>query len=142
MNISFKALCYIQEHETAKVYGKEVSRAAICLCLLICLVLLFGEKTKGRRIRDGSSASDSLWADSGLEACTQSADGIEGIQTEAAWLQGAGMVLTDRRTNKWTTSVRSGPSPGLPSGCRAAQHPPAPHGKNSSSAPSRLIGSD
>lgn len=34
------------------------------------------------------------------------------------------MVLTDRQTNKWTTSVRSGPSPGLPSGCRAAQHPP------------------
>lgn len=134
MTISFRAPRRIKQH---KVYLGDLadSWAVICLCLLFCLVLLFGEKTEGRRISEASPASDWLWADTGSETRSQSADGIEGIQTEAAWLQGAGMGLTDRRTNKWTTSVRSGPSPGLLSA-------PRPDGKYFCSAPSRLISSD
>lgn len=108
-----------------------VSRASICLCVLFCFL---ERKPRGDASGTRAAASDWLWADTGLETRSQSADGIEGIQTEAARLQGAGIVLTDRQTNKWTTSVRSGPSPGFPSGCR--------HGRNFSSAPSRLVSSD
>lgn len=145
----------MRRRETAKVYLRDsaVSRAAICflsffLFFFFCLVLLFGEKTEGTRIRDESSVSDSLWAHTGLETYSQSADGIEGIQTEAARLRGARRSGHgfDRSTDKQMDNVSEiVPKSWLPfrRQSRAERSRAAPPlGKNFSTAPSRLISSD